>query len=120
MSVDMVLNPNHQPENPNLASARGDIDSLFADIVGATVESLGEAPHKPSVAERALGSMVSTEAHTRFPNRRNGGRPRSSTEELGSPEVSKIATLAEIMGLTAAAVLAERFAATDEQFALAA
>lgn len=119
MSVDMVIDTSIEP-NQDLSSARGDIDALFAGIVGATVESLSEAPHEPSDAERTLGAVVSVEAHTRFSNKKNEGRPRSSTEEVRSPEVSNIATLPEIMRLTATAVLAERLAATEDQFAIAA
>jgi hypothetical protein len=119
MSVDTVLDTSAEL-NQDLSLARGDIDALFAGIVGTTVESSSEAPHEPSDVERVLGAVVSVEAHTRFSNKKNEGRPRSSTEEVRSPEVSNIATLPEIMRLTATAVLAERLAATEDQFAIAA
>ena len=49
-----------------------------------------------------------------------GGRPRSSTEEVGSPELANVATLVKIIELVSPEVLAERFAAIDEQFTVAA
>lgn len=117
----MVIDTSIEP-NQDLNSARGDIDALFAGIVGVTVESLGEAPYEPSAAEIALGAMVSTEAHTRLHNRHRGGRPNSllGSEEVKNPEVVNAANLSDIMRLTATAVLKARLDATDEQFTLAA
>lgn len=114
MSVDMALDPNHQPENPNIASARYTISG-------------NNEPYKKALGENVLATINNNALTPPDPDRPVEPGYFGTPELKNNQEfISKVGNLQKVMG-GAAEVLtdirnkeAERLSRTDHKSNLAA